>query len=491
MEDVRNETNEFTEPYPQVVNQATGVSTQTPPVEPIRSGDRHSGSSEGRGRQSIGEAGEDNGSPWLPLHNPIYRSFWIASFVSNVGTWMHEIGAGWLMTDLDASPQMVSAVRTAMATPIVLLAIPAGVLADRVDRRRLLLATQVLMLLTAASLAALTAAGVMTSWLLLGLTFLIGLGLTLHVPTWQASIPELVPRPQLSRAIALGSINFNLARSAGPAIAGALVAIAGSWIAFSFNAISFAGVIVVLLMWRRQGRESSRGLSYRKSLYQGLRYVYRNHQMRHVLVRLGLFVVPASALWGLLPLVARQRLDWGADGFGVLVTCVGGGALIGLVYVSQDRFFRRVDRGAFLANVAAAFRRRRDHRLGHAGVCRRTGRHGVFDAALGRGGGDAGDGLRLDGHADDPEHGRTNHLAQSLAGAGNELLLDGAGALDVHGFVFVGQHRRVDRRRWDARRSRCGGRRRSRYGAKNRGGNPVGHRRDRHAVSCRRSYANI
>ncbi|QDV47974.1 enterobactin exporter EntS [Stieleria neptunia] len=340
MEDVRNETNEFSEPYPQVVNQATGVSAQTPVVEAVRPGDRHSGSTVGGARQSLGGGGDDNGSPWLPLRNPIYRSFWIASFVSNVGTWMHEIGAGWLMTDLDASPQMVSAVRTAMATPIVLLAIPAGALADRVDRRRLLLATQVLMLLTAASLAALTAAGVMTSWLLLGLTFLIGLGLTLHVPTWQASIPELVPRPQLSRAIALGSINFNLARSAGPAIAGALVAIAGSWIAFSFNAISFAGVIVVLLMWRRQGRESSRGLSYRKSLYQGLRYVYRNHQMRHVLVRLCLFVVPASALWGLLPLVARQRLDWGADGFGVLVTCVGGGALIAARFlpVLQRRF---------------------------------------------------------------------------------------------------------------------------------------------------------
>ncbi|KAA5542308.1 MFS transporter [Roseiconus nitratireducens] len=271
---------------------------------------------------------EDDSSAWAPLRNPVYRSFWIASLVSNLGTWMHEIGAGWLMTDLDASPQMVSAVRTAMATPIVLLAIPAGVLADRVDRRHLLLGTQAILLCTTATLAALTAAGWVTSWLLLALTFLIGLGLTLHVPTWQASIPELVPRRQLSRAIALGSVSFNLARAVGPAVAGALVAITGSWIAFSFNAVSFAGVILVLLGWRRDRSESTRGLSFHRSMYQGLRYVYRTPTMRNTLLRVGLFVLPASALWGLLPLVAKVRLQWGADGFGILVTCVGAGAVL-------------------------------------------------------------------------------------------------------------------------------------------------------------------
>ncbi|MCA9138209.1 MAG: MFS transporter [Planctomycetales bacterium] len=311
MDESRKTAESSAEPYPQLDRTATGAPAAkfTP------------------------ESAVNDESPWAPLRLPVYRSFWIASFVSNLGSWMHEIGAGWLMTELDASPQMVSAVRTAMAMPIVLLAIPAGVLADRVDRRGLLLATQVLMLLAAASLAVLTLAGTMTSWLLLAFTFLIGLGLTLHVPTWQASIPELVPRAQLSRAIALGSISFNLARSAGPAIAGVLVAVTGSWIAFSFNALSFAGVIVVLLLWRRERRESSRGLSFQLSLYQGLRYVYRNIAMRHVLIRVFLFIVPASALWGLLPLVARERLHWGAGGFGVLVTCVGAGALMAARYL--------------------------------------------------------------------------------------------------------------------------------------------------------------
>ncbi|OYP36159.1 MFS transporter [Rhodopirellula sp. MGV] len=281
------------------------------------------------------------------MRQPVYRSFWIASLVSNLGTWMHEIGAGWLMTDLDASPQMVSMVRTAMATPIVLLAIPAGVLADRIDRRKLLLVTQFILLLSTGSLAVLAATGVVTSWLLLGLTFVIGLGLTLHVPTWQASIPELVERKQLSRAIALGSLNFNLARAVGPALAGALVAITGSWIAFSVNAFSFAGVIVVLLMWKRNRSESSRGLSFRKSLYQGIRYVYRTDDMRHVLFRVMLFIIPASALWGLLPLVARERLHWDADGFGLLVTCFGAGAVIAARFL--HRLHHRVGNNTTIA----------------------------------------------------------------------------------------------------------------------------------------------
>lgn len=268
-------------------------------------------------------------SPWLPLKNPVFRTFWLASLVSNLGTWMHEIGAGWLMTQLDASPQMVSAVRTSMALPIMLLAIPAGVLADRMDRRKLLIGTQLMLLCVTGTLAWLTAMGWITAWGLLGLTFLIGLGLTLHVPTWQASVPEWVPRSQLSRAVALGSISFNLARGVGPALAGLLVAWLGSWIAFSFNAASFAAVIIALLVWKRDRVESSRGQSFQQSLFEGLHYAFSCVAMRHVLLRLLFFVAPASALWGLLPLIVKQRLDWGADGFGVLVACIGGGAIIG------------------------------------------------------------------------------------------------------------------------------------------------------------------
>lgn len=269
----------------------------------------------------------DDVSPWAPLAVPTFRAFWLASLASNFGTWIHEVGAGWLMTSLDSSPEMVSAVRTAMAIPIVLLAVPAGVLADRIDRRRLLLITQLGLFVTTAVLGMLTLADVITPWMLLGLTFVIGLGMVLHVPTWQASVPELVPRAQLSRAVALGSISFNLARAVGPATGGLLIAVLGVWSAFSVNAISFVGVICVLLAWRRDRTESSRGLSFGRSLAKGVRYVALKKTMRHVLAGVVLFVLPASALWSLLPLIARRHLGWEADGFGFLVGTIGAGAV--------------------------------------------------------------------------------------------------------------------------------------------------------------------
>ncbi len=282
------------------------------------------------GRAMPGESSDEGQHPsaWAPLANPMFRAFWIASLVSNLGTWVHEVGAGWLMTGLDPSPAMVAAVRTAMSVPIVLLAIPAGVLADRVDRRRLLIITQWVMLSTTATLAALTFAGAVTSWMLLGLTFVVGLGLVVHVPTWQASVPELVAKDQIARAVALSSISFNLARAIGPAVGGILIAVAGIWITFAVNAISFAAVIAVLLGWKRTRTESSQGLSFRLSLFQGVRYMLRNRIIRNVLIGVMLFVMPASALWSLLPLVARQRLNWDAYGFGLLVATVGVGAVI-------------------------------------------------------------------------------------------------------------------------------------------------------------------
>jgi len=270
----------------------------------------------------------DDDSPWAPLRSPIFRAFWFASLASNFGTWIHEIGAGWLMTSLDSTPPMVAAVRTAMSLPIVLLAIPAGVLADRIDRRRLLLFTQCLMFSTTLALAALTMAGVITPWMLLSLTVVMGLGMVVHVPTWQAAIPELVPRSQIPRAVALGSVSFNLARAAGPAVGGVLIAAMGVWIAFAVNAVSFAGVFVVLLVWRRKQVESTRGLSFRTSTYQGIRYVVRDLQMRHAVIGVFLFVLPASVFWSLLPLYAREHLGWDANGFGFLVALVGLGAVL-------------------------------------------------------------------------------------------------------------------------------------------------------------------
>jgi MFS family permease len=264
----------------------------------------------------------------------------VASFFSNLGTWVHEVGAAWLMTELDPSPFMVSAVRAAMALPILFLALPAGVLADRIDRRKLLIGTQCWMLVIAVTLASLTFLQLVTPTILLCLTAAAGLGMVIHAPSWQASIPELVPRSQLTSAIALGSISFNLARAAGPALGGLMVAWLGSWSAFAVNAGSFAGVIGVLLVWKRTETESSEGQSFRDALTEGVRFVYHDTTMRHVLARVILFVVPAGGLWALLPLVAHDMLAWDAPGFGIMVGAIGLGAVLaaGIMPSARHRF---------------------------------------------------------------------------------------------------------------------------------------------------------
>lgn len=266
-------------------------------------------------------------SPWAPLAVPIFRTFWIASIVSNLGTWIHEVGAGWLMTQLDPSPEMVSAVRVTISSPTMLLAIPAGVLADRMDRRRLLIVTQWVLVASAASLSILTALGWITSWGLLALTLVTGMGMVLHILTWQSTIPILVPRPQLSRAIALGSISFNLARAAGPAIGGFLVATLGAWIAFAINGLSFLVVLDVLWKWKPEKTEAPREQVFMDSLREGFRFVLGQRKMRNVLLNLMLFLMPATAMWSLLPLLAHQHLGWTASGYGLLVTAFGIGAV--------------------------------------------------------------------------------------------------------------------------------------------------------------------
>lgn len=293
--------------------------------------------------ESQRNASVDSG-PWAPLRLPLFRLFWVASLLSNLGTWVHEIGAGWLMTELNGTPEMVSAVRTAMSLPIVLLAIPAGVMADRFDRRRILILTQLMMFTTTSALAALTFSGAINSWGLLAFTFVIGFGMVIHIPTWQASVPELVPRSQIPQAVALGSISFNLARSVGPAIGGVLIALFGTWIAFTVNALSFAVVVLALVMWKRETTESSRGLSFYASTLLGMRYASRNVRMRNVLIGVGLFIFPGSAFWSLLPLVVRSRLGWEADGYGILVTCVGVGALLGSTMMHRLRSRLGIDR---------------------------------------------------------------------------------------------------------------------------------------------------
>jgi predicted MFS family arabinose efflux permease len=269
--------------------------------------------------------------PWAPLVLPVYRRFWLAGLFSNLGTWMHETGAQWLMVELQGSPAMVAAVRTAMTIPIFCLALPAGVLADQFDRRRWLVGTQTLLLLIALALSLLDLSGAMTPWLLLSLTACLGVASVLNQPAWQALTPELVPPALVPAAVAVGSVSFNLARSLGPALAGVLIATLGTWSTFFFNACSFLGVIAVLLSWRAPQGEAAvhPRASFGSDLQQGVAWLWQSAMLRSVLLHVFLFALPASCLWSMLSLIASDKLGFGPRGFGLLLGAIGGGAVLG------------------------------------------------------------------------------------------------------------------------------------------------------------------
>ena len=277
-------------------------------------------------------------SAWAPLHRPVFRALWIASLTSSIGTWMHEVGAVWLMISLTPSPVMVTLMQTAASLPIVLLALPAGAIADLFDRRRMLLLTQGWMLASAAVLAVLTALDATTPWLLLILTFALGIGAAMNAPAWQATTPEAVPGAELPAAVALTGMGLNIARVVGPAVGGAIVTATGAWAVFVLNAASFLGVMVVLHRWRRGPQpKQSPGKPVLSTIREGIRYVSQAPALRAVLVRTGLFVPFASALWALLPLLARHELELNCFGYGTLFGCLGMGAVIGAIFLPKLR----------------------------------------------------------------------------------------------------------------------------------------------------------
>jgi len=277
-------------------------------------------------------------SPWSPLAEPIFRALWIATVASNIGTWMQDVGESWLMVSLTTSPMLVALVETAGSLPIVLLALPAGALADVVDRRRLLLITQSWMLVSAAVLGVVTLAGMVTPWLLLLLTFTLGLGTAMNGPAWQASIPELVPRRELPAAVTLVGVAINVSRAVSPALGGLLVAAAGSGVVFLLNAISFLGVMVVIYRWQPTPQQSTMPPEHIfGAMRAGLRYVRHAPELLAVFVRTGAFILCASALWALLPLQARHALGLGSFGYGILLGCIGTGAVAGAAFLPPVR----------------------------------------------------------------------------------------------------------------------------------------------------------
>jgi MFS family permease len=277
---------------------------------------------------------------WTPLQEPLFRSLWFAAVISYSGSWMQNVGAGWLMTQLSVSPLMVSLVQAAAAIPVFLVVLPAGALADMVDRRRLLLFTQTWMVIASAALGVLTLLNVVGPWMLLAFTFLLGIGAVMNDPAWQAITPEIVSPQRHASAVALNSAGFNVARALGPALGGLVVAAAGSGWSFLLNAASFFGVIFFLYRWKRVPHEPLATRTVRDAILDGFRYVRGAPQVRSVLIRTGAFSVGATSLLALLPVVSQPH---GAQGYGFLLTCFGLGALMGAALLPRMRLRYSVD----------------------------------------------------------------------------------------------------------------------------------------------------
>lgn len=274
---------------------------------------------------------------WVPLQHPAFRALWIASLVSNLGSWMHEVGAAWLMTTLAPTPFMVGLVPAAASLPIFLLALPAGALADVFDRRRLLVVTQTYMVFCAGTLAALTEARLTGPWILLQFTLLLAVGNALTWPAWQTLIPELVPPREVPAAIALGGIAFNLSRIGGPALGGYIIGKFGVGIVFFANALSFVAVVLVLVFWRRPPQPPRRSEPFWASMKSGLVYVRRSRPLRAILWRTAGIITGGSAFWALLPLLARKELGLNSTQYGLLLGWFGGGAVAGGVLLPRVR----------------------------------------------------------------------------------------------------------------------------------------------------------
>jgi MFS family permease len=269
-------------------------------------------------------------SAWAPLAIPVFRVLWLAQLGSNIGTWMQTVGAQWFLVDSAAGAVIIALVQTASLAPSMLLSLPAGVLSDSLDRRKLLIWGSAISAVITVVLTVVTALNGLTPWLLLLFTALLGAASAATGPAWQSIQPELVPREQISAASGLGGVTVNGARAIGPALAGIVLSLFGTSVVFGINALSFIAAVIALLWWKRPAQP---GLDDREpfwgALGAGIRYIASAHLVRRILLRAALFALPASALWALLPLVAH-RMHLTSAGYGALLGALGIGAVVGV-----------------------------------------------------------------------------------------------------------------------------------------------------------------
>jgi MFS family permease len=297
------------------------------------------------------------GSSLDPFRHIAFTVLWTATVVSNVGIWMQNAAAGWLMTGLNPDPLIVSLVQVANTAPMFLFALPAGALADITDRRRLLVAVQIAVALLVAGFGLLVWLGRATPTLLLAFSFLAGTAAALIAPAWQSIVPQLVPRAHLQPAVALNSVGLNVSRAIGPALAGIIIAAWGLAAPFWLNAVTTLGVIAALVWWRPGADGSGRGLPaerFHGAIRAGLRHARYNPHLRATLIRAAGFFIFAGAYWALLPLVARDQVAGGPKLYGALLGMIGAGAVIGAFALPALKKLLGADKLAVAGTVGTA-----------------------------------------------------------------------------------------------------------------------------------------
>ena len=296
-------------------------------------------------------------SAWGALRHPVFRWLWLATLVNYIGNWMYSAASGWLMTRLNSDPFIVSLVQVANSLPLFLFALPAGALADMIDKRRFILALEILTTILSALFAALIALNHVTPAVLLLFIALIGTLGAIETPAWQAITPLLVPDSALSSAIALGSLAVNISRVIGPALAGVLILSSGIAAPFWLNALSNLGVIGVILAWRAPQSQRARALPpehLSSAMRAGLRYARNHGPLRAALARAVGFFLFASAYWALLPVLASSQLHGGPSLYGVLLGVLGAGAVAGALLLPRLRAWLGADRLVVLGELGTA-----------------------------------------------------------------------------------------------------------------------------------------
>lgn len=305
-------------------------------------------------QESSGSAAESTGS-FAPLRQTVFTVLWIATIVGNIGSFIRDIASAWIITDLSSSPVAVALVQAAATLPVFLLAIPAGTLSDILDRRKFLIAIQLLLASVSICLMLLSFAGLQSVLSLVTLTFVGGIGAALMGPTWQAIVPELVERKDLGQAVALNSLGVNIARAVGPALGGLVLASLGAAFSYGVDVITYVFVIFALVWWKRplvaQDELSER---FPGAFRAGLRYARSSRELHVVLVRAFVFFALASSVWALLPLVARTLIGGGASFYGIMLGAVGVGAIGGAVLLPKLNAHLSLDGLMLLAAMVTA-----------------------------------------------------------------------------------------------------------------------------------------